>query len=114
VSLDNIMDSITLHSSNMFLDLAHSLKWSTAKCSPAMKITADGSSVALRGPEEYADYQGQGTVLGLREYTRTEVHSWVVRLEQVGGGRASRGQQRGHGLRWAVSPQCVGCVWGRV
>ena len=77
------MDSITLHSSNMFMDLAHSLKWNGSKCSSAMKINADGAQVTLKAPDEYPEYSGQGTVLGLREYNRTEVHSWVVRLEQV-------------------------------
>ena len=30
-SLDNVMDSITLHSSSMFIDLAQSLRWNPAK-----------------------------------------------------------------------------------
>lgn len=86
VSLDNIMDSITLHSSNMFLDLANSLKWNGSKCSQYMSITQDGSCASLKPHAQFDAFLGQATVLGLREYSRTEVHSWVVRLEQVGLG----------------------------
>ncbi len=78
------MDSITLHSSNMFMDLAHSLKWNAAKCSPYIVISGDGASAGLKPAAQFDAFLGQATVLGLREYNRTEVHSWVVRLEQVG------------------------------
>lgn len=84
VSLDNIMDSITLHSSNMFLDLAHSLKWNGQKCCQWIQISEDGTTASLKPHAQFDSFLGQATVLGLREYSRTEVHSWVVRLEQVG------------------------------
>ncbi|WIA29279.1 hypothetical protein OEZ86_011784 [Tetradesmus obliquus] len=82
VSLDNIMDSITLHSSNMFLDLAHSLKWNGQKCCQWIQISEDGTTASLKPHAQFDSFLGQATVLGLREYSRTEVHSWVVRLEQ--------------------------------
>jgi hypothetical protein len=85
VSLDNIMDSITLHSSSMFLDLAQSLKWNSARASPWISVSADGTSSALRPAAALDPFLGQATVLGLREYAKTEVHSWVVRLEQEPG-----------------------------
>lgn len=81
--MDNIMDSITLHSSNMFLDLAHSLKWNGAKCCQWIQICEDGTTASLKPHAQFDSFLGQATVLGLREYSRTEVHSWVVRLEQV-------------------------------
>lgn len=84
VSLDNIMDSITLHSSNMFLDLAHSLKWNASKCCQWIQICEEGTTASLKPHAQFDSFLGQATVLGLREYSRTEVHSWVVRLEQVG------------------------------
>lgn len=83
MSLDNIMDSITLHSSNMFLDLAHSLKWNSQKCCQWIQISEDGITASLKPHAQFDSFLGQATVLGLREYSRTEVHSWVVRLEQV-------------------------------
>ena len=82
VSLDNIMDSITLHSSSMFLDLAQSLKWNSLKASPWVNIGADGTAATLKPAAALDSFLGQATVLGLREYSKTEVHSWVVRLEQ--------------------------------
>lgn len=82
MSLDNIMDSITLHSSSMFLDLAQSLKWNGAKASPWVSIGADGAAATLKPAAALDSFLGQATVLGLREYSKTEVHSWVVRLEQ--------------------------------
>ena len=39
MSLDNIMDSITLHSSNMFVDLAHSLRWNPAKACKLVQVS---------------------------------------------------------------------------
>lgn len=83
VSLDNIMDSITLHSSNMFVDLAHSLRWNPNKCSKWLQHVCDGQTVNLKATAEAEAFLGQATVLGLREYNRTEVHSWVVRFEQA-------------------------------
>lgn len=50
LSLDNIMDSITLHSSNMFIDLAHSLRWNPARASRNCALSADGHSVTMRLP----------------------------------------------------------------
>ncbi|KAF8073005.1 E3 ubiquitin-protein ligase TOM1-like [Scenedesmus sp. PABB004] len=85
VSLDNIMDSITLHSSNMFLDLAHSLKWNGAKCCQWIQISEEGTTASLKPHAQFDSFLGQATVLGLREYSRTEVHSWVVRLAQPAG-----------------------------
>ncbi|KAG2432997.1 hypothetical protein HXX76_008725 [Chlamydomonas incerta] len=87
VSLDNIMDSITLHSSSMFVDLAHSLRWNPQKASKHALLSADGQSCTLRpviSPATGAveETSGQATVMGLREYCKTEVHSWIVRLEQ--------------------------------
>jgi hypothetical protein len=84
VSLDNIMDSITLHSSSMFVDLAHSLRWNPARASKHALLSADGQSATLRpvvSPATGAleETSGQATVMGLREYGRTEVHSWIVR-----------------------------------
>lgn len=67
----------------MFYDLAHSLKWNPAKCSSHVAISSDGTTASLRPAAQFDAFLGQATVLGLREYTRTEVHSWVVRLEQV-------------------------------
>jgi hypothetical protein len=81
VSLDNIMDSITLHSSSMFLDLALSLKWNAQRASGWISVSHDGTSAGLRAPGNYDSFTGQATVLGVREYAKTEVHSWVVRLE---------------------------------
>ena len=92
MSLDNIMDSITLHSSNMFLDLAHSLKWNVAKCCQWIQISEDGTTASLKPHAQFDSFLGQATVLGLREYSRTEVHSWVVRLEQVRAAGAAGGQ----------------------
>ncbi|GLI63892.1 hypothetical protein VaNZ11_007009 [Volvox africanus] len=87
VSLDNIMDSITLHSSSMFVDLAHSLRWNPQKASKHALLSVDGQSCTLRpvvSPATGAveETSGQATVMGLREYCKTEVHSWIVRLEQ--------------------------------
>jgi hypothetical protein len=70
------MDSITLHSSSMFIDLAQSLRWNPAKSSRGAVLTQEGQCASLRpvvlagGREEST---GQATVLGLREYSRTEV-----------------------------------------
>jgi hypothetical protein len=89
VSLDNIMDSITLHSSSMFLDLALSLKWNVLRASPWANVSADGSTVTLKPAAALDSFLGQATVLGLREYAKTEVHSWVVRLEQLAGAPAA-------------------------
>lgn len=117
------MDSITLHSSNMFVDLAHSLRWNPQRAARNVAITSEGQTVHMRGPtipayvpsslqpvindgnvaspaddcfagltaapagEEVVvmpmaameEVTGQGTALGVREYARSEVHSWVVR-----------------------------------
>jgi protein-L-isoaspartate O-methyltransferase len=79
------MDSITLHSSSMFMDLAQSLKWNPLTASPWIGISPDGSSATIKPAGAVESFLGQATVLGLREYSKTEVHSWVVRLEQVQG-----------------------------
>lgn len=49
--------------------------------SSQVTLTNDGTHAQLRsyGTEEVS---GQGTVMGLREYSKTEVHSWTVRFEQ--------------------------------
>ena len=85
VSLDNIMDSITLHSSNMFVDLAHSLRWNPAKACKMISMSPDGQTASLRAvaAPHGEETLGQATVLGLREYNKTEVHSWIVRFEQA-------------------------------
>jgi protein-L-isoaspartate O-methyltransferase len=70
----------------MFLDLAHSLKWDGAKCCQWMQISDDGTTASLKPHAQFDSFLGQATVLGLREYSRTEVHSWVVRIEQVRDG----------------------------
>jgi hypothetical protein len=80
VSLDNIMDSITLHSSAMFLDLAASLKWNAARASPWVSITQDGAAASLRPMGVLDPFMGQATVLGVREYSKTEVGAWEGRL----------------------------------
>lgn len=85
VSLDNIMDSITLHSSHMFADLAQSLKWNPGKCSRFISLQAEGATAALRAEGQTNPFLGQATVLGVREYVRQEVHSWKIRLEQPVG-----------------------------
>jgi len=85
VSLDNIMDSITLHSSSMFLDLAASLKWNPIKSSTWASINAEGTAATLKPTATVDPFLGQATVLGLREYAKTEAHSWVVRMEQLDG-----------------------------
>ncbi len=87
VSLDNVMDSITLHSSSMFTDLAQSLRWNPAKSCRMALLTQDGQCATLRSGAAAADPKGeevtgQATVVGLREYNRTEVHTWIVRFEQ--------------------------------
>jgi hypothetical protein len=82
VSLDNIMDSITLHSSNMFVDLLHSLRWNPAKTCKMVTLAENGAFAQLRTTNG-EETSGQGTVLGLREYSKTEVHSWTVRFEQT-------------------------------
>ncbi len=89
VSLDNIMDSITLHSSSMFSDLAHSLRWNTAKASKYTQISADGLVASLKPSADMDAFLGQATMLGLREYNRNETHSWVIRLEQLDAGAPS-------------------------
>ena len=48
VSLDNVMDSITLHSSSMFIDLAQSLRWNPAKSCRAALLSQDGQTACLR------------------------------------------------------------------
>jgi SPRY domain len=85
VSLDNIMDSITLHSSNMFADLAHSLRWNGVRSNKWVAISPDGKTASLKNSatSESPAYSGQASILGLREYSRTEVHSWVLKIEQV-------------------------------
>ncbi len=83
ISLDNIMDSITLHSSAMFSDLAHSLRWNTATASRHTAISADGLVASLKPGADAEPFLSQATMLGLREYNRNETHSWVVRLEQL-------------------------------
>lgn len=77
------MDSVTLHSSHMFLDLAHSLKWDSAKASRWIDVLEEGGVVRLKSHASTGSFLGQASVLGIREYARTEAHSWVVRLEQV-------------------------------
>lgn len=77
------MDSVTLHSSHMFLDLAHSLKWNPGRCCRWAEVAEDGVLARLRPHAGASGFLGQATVLGIREYSRTEAHSWVVRLEQV-------------------------------
>jgi hypothetical protein len=73
VSLDNIMDSITLHSSAMFLDLALSLRWNPARASSWVCVSPEGTTATLRAPSGYDGFLGQATVLGVREYAKTEV-----------------------------------------
>ncbi|KAF5841624.1 hypothetical protein DUNSADRAFT_12080 [Dunaliella salina] len=82
ISLDNIMDSITLHSSSMFADLLQSLRWSADAASPHVLLPPDGAHAQLRGGPNGEEVSGQGTVLGMREMSTAEVHSWVVRFEQ--------------------------------
>eukprot|EP00798_Chlamydomonas_sp_ICE-L_P005097 gene5097-34897_t len=83
VSLDNIMDSITLHSSNMFVDLVLSLRWNPEKACKMVEISKDGQSASLTpGKKSLEEAIGQATVLGLREHNKTEVHSWIVRFSQ--------------------------------
>ncbi|KAJ9531877.1 hypothetical protein QJQ45_022018 [Haematococcus lacustris] len=81
ISLDNIMDSITLHSSSMYLDLVQSLRWNPDRACRLLAVCEDGKTAQLRalGREEIS---GQGTVLGMREYSKAETYSWVVLLEQ--------------------------------
>ncbi|GFH08322.1 uncharacterized protein HaLaN_03266, partial [Haematococcus lacustris] len=81
ISLDNIMDSITLHSSSMYLDLVQSLHWNPDRACRLLAVCEDGKTAQLRalGREEIS---GQGTVLGMREYSKAETYSWVVLLEQ--------------------------------
>lgn len=81
MSLDNIMDSITLHSSGMFADLLHSLRWNPAKACKMVSLAENSSQAQLRAING-DETSGQGTVLGLREYSKNEVHSWTVRFEQ--------------------------------
>ena len=47
ISLDNIMDSITLHSSTMFLDLVLSLRWDAKKACRMISVGDDGSQVGF-------------------------------------------------------------------
>ncbi len=91
VPLDNIVNSITLRCSNMFRDLTHSFKWKAAKCSPYIIISGNGESAGLKPAAQSDALFGQATVLGLQECNTADVHSWVMRLEQVG--------------------RCVFCVW---
>ncbi len=69
VSLDNIMDSVTLHSSSMFVDLVQSLRWNPSKACRLVALAADGTCAQLR-PMGGEETFGQGTVLGLREYQK--------------------------------------------
>lgn len=85
VSLDNVMDSITLHSSSMFIDLAQSLRWNPSKACRAALVSQDGQSVTLKPLPGGEEATGQATVMGVREYSRTEVHTWIVRFEQPSG-----------------------------
>ncbi len=73
ISLDNVMDSITLHSSNMFIDLAQSLRWNPAKACKLSQLSQDGQLVSLKALPGGEEATGQATVLGMREYNRTEV-----------------------------------------
>jgi len=81
VSLDNILDSVTLHSSHMFVDLAHSLRWDPARASRWVEVEEGGAAARL-APHAATSFLGQATALGVREYGRNEVHSWIVRLAQ--------------------------------
>ena len=105
VSLDNVMDSITLHSSSMFIDLAQSLRWNPAKSSRAALLSHDGQCASLRaqplaaGGEESC---GQATVIGMREYNRTEVWGWGANQGDLLGrtyhGAVSRREAVGMGV----------------
>lgn len=88
VSLDNVMDSLTLHSSSMFIDLAQSLRWNQARVGKQACLSVEGEKASLRGPSSEHPHgsshevTGQATVLGLREYKRQEAHTWIVRFHQ--------------------------------
>ena len=91
------MDSITLHSSSMFIDLAQSLRWNPAKSSRAALLSHDGQCASLRAQPLAAggsgeESCGQATVIGMREYNRTEV--------------------RGMGIEKATELSIAGKQWG--
>jgi len=59
ISLDNIMDSITLHSSSMFADLLQSLRWSADAVSAHVMLAPDGEYAQLRGGANGEEATGQ-------------------------------------------------------
>ena len=49
----------------------------------------DGQTASLRpsllpSTASSEDASGQATVVGMREYSRTEAHTWIIRFEQAG------------------------------
>ena len=86
LTLDNVMDSVTLHSSQMFADLALSLRWSPEALSPGMALSPEGTCARLLplgpGEEDVGGSGGQGTAMGVRDFAAPEVHHWLVRMEQ--------------------------------
>jgi hypothetical protein len=86
VSLDNIMDSITLHSSMMFADLAQSLCWNNTPTNTGrfVAVSGDGKTAAVKpGAEAAQGWPGQATVISKREFRHMELHSWIICIDEV-------------------------------
>ncbi len=56
-------------------------RWSSSKACKAAHLSQDSQAATLRLMQGDSETVGQATVLGVREYNRTELHTWIVRYE---------------------------------